>query len=199
MPLSQPHTYLNMKVLYEIVISAMAICAAAQDGGPPCQTVTSTGSICSTFIMPACLALSTIQSRCGCPSVVPTTTVNYPCDGLQPTGCMGTSYIYDTGTPTCDVPVILTPTPSINITIIPIIPTSEVPQACPTVFTKKTVCSTCMQLQCLKVSTISRLCHCSTQVPTVTQAFPCGGRCPGGCARTVYVEDTKNPICTSSA
>jgi len=188
-----------MKLSYKFIISAMAIYAAARDDGPPCQTVTSTGSICSTFVQKACLALSTIQKRCGCPSVVPKTTVNYPCDGPRPTGCMDTSYIYETATPTCDVPVILTPTPSINITIIPIIPTGGVPQACPTVFTKKTVCSTCIDLLCVRSSTISRLCHCPTLVPTVTQAFPCGGECPGGCGATVYVEATETPICTSSS
>ncbi|WDK13013.1 hypothetical protein CGRA01v4_04294 [Colletotrichum graminicola] len=188
-----------MKLSYNIVIYAMAIYAAAQDGGPPCQTVTTTGGICSTFFQPACLALSTIHNRCGCPSVVPTTTVNYPCDGPRPTGCMGTSYIYETATPTCDVPVILTPTSSINITIIPIIPTPVVPQACPTVFTKKTVCSTCINPLCVRYSTISRLCHCPTLVPTFTQAFPCGGQCPGGCGDTVYIEATQTPICSSSA
>ncbi|KAK2035680.1 hypothetical protein LX32DRAFT_4758 [Colletotrichum zoysiae] len=186
-----------MKLLYGIIISTMAICAVAKDRGPPCPTVTSIKSICSTFVQPACLALSTIQNRCGCPSVVPTTTVNYPCKGPRPTGCMGTSYVYETATPTCDVPIILTPTPSINISIIPIIPTPVVPEACPTVFTKKTVCSTCVHLQCVRFSTISRLCHCPTIVPTVTQAFPCGGRCPGGCGGTVYIEETQTPVCTS--
>ncbi|KAK1986084.1 hypothetical protein LZ30DRAFT_582781, partial [Colletotrichum cereale] len=165
----------------------------------PCQTVTSIGSICPTLVVPACLALATIKNRCGCPLVVPTTTINYPCDGGRPTGCLSTSYIYETATLTCDVPAILTPTPSINITIIPIIPTPVLPQACPTVFVTKAVCSTCVLPQCVKFSTISRPCHCPTQVPTVTQAFSCGGKCPGGCARTQYFEATETPTCTSLA
>ncbi|KAK1992250.1 hypothetical protein LX36DRAFT_543104, partial [Colletotrichum falcatum] len=170
-------------------------CAAAEAGGPPCQTVTSTRSICPKFALPACLALSTIQSRCGCPSVVPTSTVNYPCGGPRPTGCMSTSYIYEKATPTCDGTIILTPTHPANITIIPIVPTPVVTQACPTVFAQNTVCSTCVRPMCMEVSTISRLCHCPTQVPTVTQAFPCGGKCPGGCAGTHYFEATETPVC----
>ncbi|WQF78988.1 hypothetical protein CDEST_04002 [Colletotrichum destructivum] len=163
----------------------------------PCQTVTSTGSVCPTFFLKACLALSTIQNRCGCPSTVPTTTVNYPCDGARPTGCMGTSYIYETAVPTCDghtLPTTVIPT-LVTITT-PIAPTPVGPVACPTVFTRETVCSTCIQPMCVEFSTISRLCHCPTQVPTITQAFPCGGGCPGGCAATQYFNATETPVCT---
>ncbi|UQC81556.1 uncharacterized protein CLUP02_07042 [Colletotrichum lupini] len=98
-----------------------------------CQTVTSTGTICPTFVQMACLALSTISSQCGCPSTVPTKSVDYPCGGNPPRGCMGTSYIYETATPTCGgvtftteaVPTIA-PTPT---------PTTAGLEACPTVYT----------------------------------------------------------------
>ncbi|KAJ0161022.1 hypothetical protein CTA2_6916 [Colletotrichum tanaceti] len=89
-----------MRTLNKTIAFTVTICSIAGATSSPCQTVTSIGSVCPTFFLPACLALSTIQSRCGCPTTVPTTTVDYPCEGVRPTGCMGTSYIYETAVPT---------------------------------------------------------------------------------------------------
>lgn len=57
-----------------------------------CPTITKTGQICSTCIMPMCIALSTISKPCGWPTPVPELMVDYPCAS---TGCRlgcGTSY-----------------------------------------------------------------------------------------------------------
>ncbi|TLD11853.1 hypothetical protein PspLS_11264 [Pyricularia sp. CBS 133598] len=58
-----------------------------------CPTATATGIQCSTCIVPACLRISTITQSCGCPTPVPTQTLDWPCEG----GCSGlscsTSYV----------------------------------------------------------------------------------------------------------
>ncbi|KAH9437596.1 hypothetical protein MCOR02_001251 [Pyricularia oryzae] len=58
-----------------------------------CPTATTTGVRCSTCIVPACLHISTITQSCGCPTPVPTQTLDWPCEG----GCGGlscaTSYV----------------------------------------------------------------------------------------------------------
>lgn len=65
-----------------------------------CPTFTSTGSICSSCIVPMCLMLTTVSNPCDCPTPVPTVTVDYPCGTPCKFGCQ-TSYIYATSTSTC--------------------------------------------------------------------------------------------------
>ncbi|KAH6886386.1 hypothetical protein B0T10DRAFT_80142 [Thelonectria olida] len=67
----------------------------------PCPTVTEVQGRCSTCVVAQCELLSVISSVCGCPSVVPTHTTRYECDGTCPGGCAGTQYVYDTAKPTC--------------------------------------------------------------------------------------------------
>ncbi|KAK4450510.1 hypothetical protein QBC34DRAFT_75946 [Podospora aff. communis PSN243] len=45
-----------------------------------CPTVTTTGVLCPTCPVPACLGLATVTQRCGCPEAIPTVTVNFPCE-----------------------------------------------------------------------------------------------------------------------
>ncbi|KAF6827257.1 hypothetical protein CPLU01_09220 [Colletotrichum plurivorum] len=145
--------------------------------------------MCPTFPMNACLQLSTVFSRCDCPTVAPTTTVNYPCNGPAPGGCMGTSYIYETTTRSC-----------INAPILPTPPVpTPLPTQCPTVYTTGTVCGTCIQPMCVKLSQIYNLCHCPTVVPTVSMVYPCDGPCPGGCAGTQYSYASNTPTCSATA
>ncbi|OHE98615.1 hypothetical protein CORC01_06066 [Colletotrichum orchidophilum] len=176
-----------------VVIIAMAVLATAEAQVNPvfCPTVTSTGTVCPTFVQLACFAMSTISSRCGCPSTVPTKSVDYPCGGKGPTGCMGTSYIYETATPTCESDTFLTQT-------VPTIPPTPVGlEACPTVYTTGTICATCIRPMCVQMSTISQLCYCPTEAPTVSLNFPCSAECPGGCG-TFYEYATETPKCTSA-
>lgn len=67
-----------------------------------CPTVTRTGTICSTCVMPECILLSTVSNPCGCPSAVATTTVDYPCGtaGGCHVGC-GTAYAFAPSPTTC--------------------------------------------------------------------------------------------------
>ncbi|TLS28080.1 hypothetical protein PpBr36_00076 [Pyricularia pennisetigena] len=69
---------------------SLTVTAPIQTG---CPTVTTTGIQCSTCVVPACLQISTVTQSCGCPTPVPTQTVNWPCQG----GCGGlscaTSYV----------------------------------------------------------------------------------------------------------
>ncbi|KAI3545572.1 hypothetical protein CPAR01_06788 [Colletotrichum paranaense] len=179
-----------------VAIIAMAVLATAEVQADTvyCQTVTSTGTVCPTFVQLACLALSTISSQCGCPSTVPTKSVDYPCGGNPPRGCMGTSYIYETATPTCGgvtftteaVPTIA-PTPT---------PTTAGLEACPTVYTTE-MCDNCIRPMCVQLSKISQLCHCPTPVPTVTVNIDCPN-CPTGCG-TYYEYETAKPECAPTA
>lgn len=54
-------------------------------GGDGCPTVTVTGELCTTCVVPACLELATATKQCGCPDEVPTVTIDFPCEG----GCGG--------------------------------------------------------------------------------------------------------------
>ncbi|KAK4038913.1 hypothetical protein C8A01DRAFT_47552 [Parachaetomium inaequale] len=53
---------------------------------PACAAVTATRELCTTCVIPACLAVSTITQSCGCPTPVPTVHLDFPCasgcDGL---------------------------------------------------------------------------------------------------------------------
>ena len=69
--------------------------------GPPpvptpqtgCPTITATGELCQTCMVPACLAISTVTQSCGCPSVIATATLDYPCkDNCAGVWC-STSYV----------------------------------------------------------------------------------------------------------
>ncbi|KAK1635623.1 hypothetical protein BDP81DRAFT_40150 [Colletotrichum phormii] len=178
-----------------VAIIAMAVLATAetQANAVYCPTVTSTGTICPTFVQMACLALSTISSRCGCPSKVPTKSVDYPCGEKGPAGCMGTSYIYETATPNCGVATLTTKTIS---TIAPT-PTDIGLGACPTVYSTATICPNCIRPMCVQLSRISQLCHCPTPVPTVAVSFECPD-CPKGCG-TYYEYATATPDCAPTA
>ncbi|KAF0317303.1 hypothetical protein GQ607_015430, partial [Colletotrichum asianum] len=157
--------------------------------GLPCPTITTTGFICPTFPVKACARLSTISSRCDCPTVVPTSTVNFPCDGPLPTDCQLTIHIFETAKPDCG-----------GVTLTEVVPTNPpLPTICPTVTKTTSVCSTCIRPLCLGISTIYNLCGCPTAVPTTTAGFPCGVGCPGGCAGTEYIYASNTPSCSPSA
>ncbi|KAH8897802.1 hypothetical protein GQ53DRAFT_451236 [Thozetella sp. PMI_491] len=77
-----------------------------------CPTVTSVGSACTECTTLACLQLSTISNPCDCPTVVPTVTAHYGCNGEPcPAGC-STSYLYATSTSTCTPATTETPEPT---------------------------------------------------------------------------------------
>ncbi|KAF6808953.1 hypothetical protein CSOJ01_07223 [Colletotrichum sojae] len=76
---------------------------------------------------------------------------------------------------------------------------TPLPTQCPTVYTTGTVCGTCIQPMCVKLSQIYNLCHCPTVVPTVSVAYPCDGPCPGGCAGTQYFYASNTPTCSATA
>ncbi|KAJ6781129.1 hypothetical protein PWT90_00710 [Aphanocladium album] len=79
-----------MKFFTATILSAIVSLAAAD---APCPTVTTTAELCSTCVVKACLAISTVPvpRTCG----VATSTLSYPCaEGKCPTGCASTSYIY---------------------------------------------------------------------------------------------------------
>ncbi|KAF4446185.1 gelatinase b [Fusarium austroafricanum] len=149
----------------------------AKKSAKPCPTVTSTRTLCSTCVVPACLAIETISSQRGCPAKVPTTRVSFPCSKSQcPEGC-ATSYAYASayGGPT------MTQKP-----------------ACPTVTKTSTICSTCIRPMCITLSTVSSVCGCPDKAATTTVGFPCGKKCPGGCG-TGYVPPTVTPNCKKGA
>ena len=56
--------------------------ASVQTG---CPTVTATRELCTTCLVPACLALFTVTQSCGCPTAVPTVQLDFPCAS----GCGG--------------------------------------------------------------------------------------------------------------
>lgn len=58
---------------------------------------------------------------------------------------------------------------------------------CKSVTSTATVCSTCRQLKCLAIETITLFPDCPSPVPTTTTAYSCAEtKCPGGCASTSY-------------
>ncbi|OAA73700.1 hypothetical protein ISF_00601 [Cordyceps fumosorosea ARSEF 2679] len=76
-----------------LAASTFAILAGLVAGSAPCPTVTTTAERCSTCVVPACLAISTVHVPSGCG--VATSTVSYPCaEGNCPKGCASTSYVY---------------------------------------------------------------------------------------------------------
>ncbi|KAF5666608.1 gelatinase b [Fusarium heterosporum] len=137
----------------------------------PCPTVTSTTSVCSTCITPACISLSTVTSQKGCPTHVPTVKTSFPCSKSQCPGGCATSYVFPS---------------SYGIT--------TTKPVCPTVTKTATVCSECITLACLSLSTVSSVCGCPKKPATVTTAFPCGEECPTGCG-TEVVSATVTPNC----
>ncbi|KAK3305134.1 uncharacterized protein B0T15DRAFT_189066 [Chaetomium strumarium] len=65
-----------------------------------CPTVTETRELCTTWLVPLCLFLSTVTQSCGCPTPIPTVQLDFPCSlscsGL--TGRIWCSTSYDTVT-----------------------------------------------------------------------------------------------------
>ncbi|ATY64690.1 hypothetical protein A9K55_005185 [Cordyceps militaris] len=73
--------------------SAIALLVSLAAADVPCPTVTTTAEQCSTCVVKACLAISTVPVPSGCG--VATATVSYPCSESRcPAGCASTSYIY---------------------------------------------------------------------------------------------------------
>ncbi|KAM3501238.1 hypothetical protein MY11210_009403 [Beauveria gryllotalpidicola] len=73
--------------------SLFAIFVGLVAANAPCPTITTTAEQCSTCIVKACLAISTVSVPSGCG--VSTSTVSYPCSEERcPSGCASTSYIY---------------------------------------------------------------------------------------------------------
>ncbi|TEA21444.1 hypothetical protein C8034_v004318 [Colletotrichum sidae] len=184
-----------MKAASVIALFFSAVSLAQLEKPSFCPTVTTTGLVCPTFAVKQCLALSTISSRCGCPTAVPTATVNFPCGGNGPTGCGATEYIYDTATPTCSGFLTYQTIPIITPTVAPEPP---LPTVCPTVYETGTVCGSCVQPACQQLSMIYNICGCPKVVPTVSVSYPCGAGCPGGCMGTDYIHASNTPTCTST-
>jgi len=67
---------------------------------------------------------------------------------------------------------------------------------CPTITSRTSICSTCVQPLCLAISTVTPVCGCPEAVATVFEEFPClegdenGRGCPGGCGGTQWVTAT---------
>jgi hypothetical protein len=82
-----------------LVTSFPATGSATKSVQTGCPTVTVTGELCSTCPVPACLGIATVTQSCGCPAVMPTVTLNFPCAS----SCSGVwcSTSYATATATC--------------------------------------------------------------------------------------------------
>ncbi|KHN97444.1 uncharacterized protein MAM_04459 [Metarhizium album ARSEF 1941] len=140
---------------------------------PHCKSVTSTATVCSTCLQPACLAIETITLFADCPSPVPTTTTAYPCSGTKcPGGCKSTSYKF----------------------VAPPARVTEAPRAmmtpnlsCGTVTSTGTVCSTCRNLACVSTEYVTVGHGCPNPPATSRTAYECGGGCPTGCGETSYI------------
>nr|RBR01542.1 hypothetical protein FVER53263_07203 [Fusarium verticillioides] len=132
--------------------------AIAKKSPKPCPTVTTTATLCTTCVVPACLTIETISSQRNCPSKVPTSGTSFPCSKSKcPSGC-ATSYTYASAYGT------VTKKPK-----------------CPTVTETATICSDCIRPMCLSLETVSSVCGCPESPATVTTSFPCGEDCPVGC------------------
>ncbi|EGU79675.1 hypothetical protein FOXB_09788 [Fusarium oxysporum f. sp. conglutinans Fo5176] len=143
----------------------------AKKSSKPCPTVTTTATLCTTCVVPACLAIETISPQRNCPSKVPTSGTSFPCSKSKcPSGC-ATSYTYASAYGT------VTKKPK-----------------CPTVTETATICSDCIRPMCLTLETVSSVCGCPESPATVTTSYPCGEDCPVGCG-TEYVTPTVTPNC----
>lgn len=86
-----------------------AVTTVSIPAGPPptpskqtgCPTVTATRELCATCPIPLCLGLATVTQSCGCPSVIPTVYLDFPCsDKCKGVWC-STSYATVTATEKC--------------------------------------------------------------------------------------------------
>ncbi|KAK4222479.1 hypothetical protein QBC38DRAFT_489811 [Podospora fimiseda] len=79
-----------------------------------CPTVTKTRELCATCPVPACAVLSTVTQSCGCPSVIPTVYLDFPCsDGCKNIWCE--TYFATASGPACSTTTDL-PQPTITFT-----------------------------------------------------------------------------------
>ncbi|KAH7245762.1 hypothetical protein BKA59DRAFT_476237 [Fusarium tricinctum] len=76
---------------------------------------------------------------------------------------------------------------------------SHTTKPCPTITSTASVCSTCITLACISLSTITPQKNCPSSVPTTKTSFPCSkSQCPSGCATSyVYPSSygTSKPVC----
>ncbi|KAK0623860.1 hypothetical protein B0T14DRAFT_404042, partial [Immersiella caudata] len=66
-----------------------------------CPTVTATRELCATCAIPLCLGLATVTQSCGCPSVIPTVYLDFPCEDKCKGVWCSTSYATVTATDLC--------------------------------------------------------------------------------------------------
>ncbi|KAK7985120.1 hypothetical protein PG988_002742 [Apiospora saccharicola] len=85
-----------------VTVTNISITTTCQKPAPmDCPKLTSTGTACRSCFVPDCTETVQTTKSCGCPTAMPTTTVNFPCSNPDSCGLIGCKTQYQIATEAC--------------------------------------------------------------------------------------------------